>query len=271
MNKWLWNEHKNRKCGKPQNRTGAKFNNFGILHTTENNITSLAVNVAKWQNTQPKVYSGYHYLTDGRGNTVYQCNPLTTRAFHAGKSYNWGGLPGGGNLGIGVSMVAIARYMPYQNDQLHFDRLLNTTATLLVDLEEQFGIPLKKITIKEYRDGERGWLGHQDVAYRIDKLGRKKQRKFDPGANFPWDVLIARAVSIKNQNKIPEHREAKVIAKPDETEHFLSASAKKLQEDGATPNTLNYTARFYREIARRLGISGAQPEQVAEKLMEMIK
>ena len=95
--KWEWNKKPNRKAGKPQNRSGAQFNKCVVLHTTENDLLrSSAENVAEWQLKQNKVYSGYHYLTDNKEGIVYECNPDTTKAYHAGRSYNWGLAIGGG-------------------------------------------------------------------------------------------------------------------------------------------------------------------------------
>ena len=274
MSKWLWDKNKNRKCGRKQNRYGNKFNNFGVLHTTENNLEGSARAVANWQNSQKKVYSGYHYLID-TNEIVYQCNPLTTRANHAGKSYNWGGAIGGGNLGIGASMVARAGLMPYTSEKDNFNKLIDNTAKLMVALEEKFNIPLKKITIEEYRDGVKGWLGHQDVAYRLDKLGRKKQRKFDPGAKFPWDVLIARAVSIKNQHRVPDTRKESKVEMlqdtgPTPVEVYNHKSAQQLLSVGATENSEKYALLFYRTIAEELGLNGSKPKQVAHALLDKI-
>ena len=272
--KWLWDTYKNRKCGKLQNRSGPAFNKCVVLHTTENGIRSLAVNVAKWQNTQKKVYSGYHYLTDSRGNIVYQCNPDTTKAYHAGKSYNWGLALGGGNKHIGVSMVAEAGRMPYKGDH-HFEKLLDTTAQVMLEIFLKYKIPMKRITIDEYRAGQKGWLGHMDVAYRLDKLGRKKQRKFDPGKNFPWDRLIEKAKALREEQAIPIASKVVEMQTTNQdttdTPSFLQEMETQLISVGATANSMKYMLRFYREVAKELGVSGAKPEDVAKKLLEKLK
>ena len=272
MSKWHWNTFKNRKCGKPQNRSGNQFNKCVVLHTTENTLGGKAENVALWQNTQKKVYSGYHYLTDSYGNIFYQCNPDNTKAYHAGRSYNWGLALGGGNNHIGVSMVAYAGHMPYPNQKDMFEDLLDTTAKLMLEIHLKYGIPMKRITIEEYRAGQQGWLGHQDVAYRRNKLGKKVQRKFDPGKNFPWDRLIEKANALKEKQGTPI--ESKVI-KMDSIlttadEMFLRDMVKELQEAKASPSSLKYTLRFYRELAKQFGFSGAQPEVVAKELFERV-
>ena len=284
MSKWLWETFKNRKCGRPQNRSGNHYNQFGVLHTTENNLGASAKNVALWQNTQKKVYSGYHYLVDV-DEVVYQCNPKTTKAQHAGLSYRFGGIMSGSS-GIGVSMVARAGLMPYSSEKNMFKELIHNTANLLVDIEKEYGIPLKRITIEQYKQGIRGWLGHQDVAYRLNKLGQKKQRKFDPGARFPWDVLLAEAVSIKNSNKIPEHRKDTTMKDNSKSNHpsassttrvistgdnYMELVEQELKSIAANPNSLKYLLRFYRAIYKGLDLDGSKPEDVAQAILDKIK
>ena len=280
---WLWEKNKNRKCGKPQNRNGAQFNKCVVLHTTENSLSGRAESVANWQNRQKKVYSGYHYLVDSHGNIVYQCNPDNTKAYHAGRSYNWGLAVGGGNNHIGVSTVAEARRMPYSEEKAKFEVLLDTTAKVMLDIFLKYKIPMKRITIEEYRAGQQGWLGHMDVAYRRDKLGRKRPRKSDPGKAFPWDRLIEKAKALREEQAVPIA--SKVVemqttnqdttgAPPilaDADSLFLRDMVSQLRESQATPNSLKYTLRFYRAISAWLGINGSKPEQVAEELAKRVK
>ena len=201
--RWAW-EHSGRhnRVGKHQERSGPRFNKVGVLHTTENSLVrSSAEGVADWQNRQTghvnmeatkKRYSGYHMLVD-RNGFIGQCNPSTTRAYHAGNSYDWGDRRqptpyggGGGNNHIGVAMVARASKMPYNEEAEAFDGLLTKTATLLAHIKDKYAIPLVRLTIAEYRAGHYGWLGHQDVA-------TPHGRKSDPGEHFPWDELLKRA------------------------------------------------------------------------------
>ena len=69
----------------------------------------------------------------------------------------------------------------------------------MLEIFVKYGIPMKRITIDEYRAGQQGWLGHMDVAYRRDKLGRKRPRKSDPGKEFPWGKLILKANELRNK------------------------------------------------------------------------
>ena len=250
---WEWQVRRNPHCARLETRNGSAYNQVGVLHTTENSLGSSAENVSAWQNRQTKVYSGYHFLVDTK-QVVYQCNPLTTRAFHAGRSLKFAGQHTGNNQ-LSVSMVAEASKFPYDNIGLQ-NKLIDNTAKLLVDIYHEFGIPLIKITPEDYLCGKRGWLGHMDVAINEEgKLGRKS----DPGKDFPWGQLMVKANSL-----LP--KEVEVEQKPD----FLLELEKELKSVDAKPTSLRYTLQFYRELAKHFGISGADPARVAKELYERV-
>ena len=201
---WAWEAAgRHERVGKAQARAGLPtMNRIGVLHTSENSLLrSSAPGVAHWQNTQEgfvdkektdKRYSGYHFLAD-KDRWIGQCNPDNTRAYHAGNSYEWGDRAqppktggGSGNNHIGLAMVARAARMPYNEEEEAFGRLLQSTATIMAHICDKYDIPLERITIKEYRQGKRGWLGHQDVA-------TPHGRKSDPGEHFPWNDLLVEA------------------------------------------------------------------------------
>ena len=251
---WQWQERRNPHCAKLQTRNGSLYNQVGVLHTTENSLGSSAQNVADWQNRQTKVYSGYHFLVDTK-QVIYQCNPLTTRAYHAGRSLAFGGNPDDrGNNQLSVSMTAEAGKFPYDNKELQ-EKLLDVTAQLLVDINQEYGIPLLKITPEDYQCGKRGWLGHMDVAIKKDgKLGRKA----DPGKNFPWGELMNKAHKIVAANK------------PEPKLDFLSQLEAELESVDAKPSSMKYMLRFYREIVKELGADGSKPEEAAQELLRKI-
>jgi hypothetical protein len=58
-------------------------------------------------------------------------------------------------------------------------------ARALADKAAETGIPLRKLTTQEVRDGMRGVCGHVNVSL---AFGRSDHT--DPGAFFPWDVLF---------------------------------------------------------------------------------
>ena len=268
---WEWEKAgKPSRTGRDQTRNGDRqFNQCVVLHTSENSLMrSSAAAVAKWQNTQEgmlsggtKRYSGYHFLVD-RNGILAQCNPDDTKAYHAGKSIALGDVEGrGSNDQIGVAMVARAHKMPYtdQNSETQaLDYLLNGVAQLVVLLEERYGIPPQRITREDYLKGRRGWLGHMDVA-------RPLGRKSDPGEHFPWELLTdkVRKLTAPVVHSAGEHPPPVHIP-------FIQELEKVVKDGGGNARSLNYTLRFYREVAHELSIDGSKPEEVARKLMEKI-
>ena len=97
-----------------------------------------------------------------------QCNPDNTKAYHAGASISYDNVPArNSNDQIGVSMVARAHKMPYQDQPVEvaaLDSVLDHVAQLAVLINDRYGVPLQRITKEEYLAGSRGWLGHMDVA-----------------------------------------------------------------------------------------------------------
>jgi hypothetical protein len=71
-------------------------------------------------------------------------------------------------------------------------RQLNRVALWLVDMHKRFNIPLQKITAKQYRAGAYGVIGHIDQTEAYPEDGGTH---WDPGPNFPYDVVIAKAKS----------------------------------------------------------------------------
>ena len=163
---WYWDSHgRNRKAGKPQTRTRPGFNMVCVVHTTDGpNDTVLhregAVETAHYQATQKLRWSGYHFLID-RATILPMCDPEKVRAYHAGRSFNWKGNPGGGNRHVGISIAGRAREWNYTLP--HFpeaiEEVLDKTAEVAVMLHRRFGIPLQRISIEEYKDGKPGVFG----------------------------------------------------------------------------------------------------------------
>ena len=289
---WLWETMRNSRCGKPQNRSGPGNNEVIVIHTTDGPHDNIqngngARATAAWQNRQRKVWSGYHFLVDKSG-VVGQCNPRNTKAYHAGRSWNWKGLPGGGNkAGIGVSLFSQAHLWPYQDteaDRTASAAILDNAAQLLGLLHDRFGVPLSRITVNDYRKGARGMLGHMDIANR--PVGRKP----DPGKLFPWDELVERAKGYVKPASVPDLKMTVPVNVPPGTTEvklgkvetvtpavahsggmFEEAFWEALQAANATPRSVAYTLRFYREVAALINVPGDKPEAVANRLMSRIR
>ena len=276
---WLWEVKRNPRCGRAQNRGRSQFNRVGVLHATDGQHDDIlssngARATAAYQNNLKRtglIYSGYHFLVD-KGGVVGQCNPRTTRAFHAGRSWNWNGIPGGGNNHIGLSLFSQAHLWPYQDTDKHkvaAANILDNAAQVMAMIYDRFGIPLVRISIDEYRGGKQGWLGHMDVANR--PVGRKP----DPGEHFPWDDLIKLAKAHSKPVQVPD-KKIEAVGRPTanltgltiEEAGFLHELVAELKKAGARPSSLRHVLAFYRRLATKSNKGGEYPVDVADWLTE---
>jgi hypothetical protein len=78
-------------------------------------------------------------------------------------------------------------------------RLLEACALWLARRSKARGIPLVKLTVAQLRLGQRGVIDHDDYS---DATGDGLH--WDVGENFPWDVVIPRAVALAGGTRTPE-------------------------------------------------------------------
>ena len=280
---WTGNE----RAGKPEKRAHSRsFNKCCIVHTTENGIEGSAMSVMRWQNRQEERYSGYHFEVDRHGWWCFM-NPLTTRAWHGGKSEIWGG---GGTAGasnhIGMALVAqAADWRHYKQSDV--DAVIDHAARCAAYISLTYSIPLRRISREDYLAGVQGFLGHEDVAI-------PSGRKVDPGrrTGFPWQQMLAKAKAYakahtdkqkaikkredaerqKEVDKMREEQKRISATLPPKQEdanaEFINEAVQQLRDADATVNSLEYTLRFYRRLAAKAGISGSKPEDVADWLLK---
>lgn len=72
-------------------------------------------------------------------------------------------------------------------------KLLDRCAFWLAERSEARSIPLVKLTPEQYRAGGWGVIGHHDHT-----IGYSDGSHWDPGPNFPWDVVLAQANAYRN-------------------------------------------------------------------------
>jgi hypothetical protein len=100
-------------------------------------------------------------------------------------------LRSGNHWSENIELCAWARYT--RAEWLARPKLLEACAQWLADRSKARGIPLVKLTPAQYRAGQSGVIGHVDHT-----IGYSDGSHTDPGPNFPYDVVLARAQAIAN-------------------------------------------------------------------------
>jgi hypothetical protein len=108
----------------------------------------------------------------------------------------WAAMNQGNRRGIHVCAMGRAEWS--RERWMQETKLLERHALRYAEWSRLYGIPLVKITPAQARAGQRGILGHIDVR---DAWGEGDH--WDPGYNFPYDFVIARAKAINGQGVTP--------------------------------------------------------------------
>lgn len=171
-------------------RKGAFRNTANILwlvvHTSEQSgeTTGTAEALARYMETAGDRAGGYgssyHAITDT--DRILPCVPDNVVAFAAS---------GGNAQGLHVCIPGKAAQTAAQwNDEIT-GAFLEQCAQWLADKATVYGIPLRKLNSNDVRAGLRGVCGHVEVSQAF-----KKSTHTDPGNNFPWTAVLARANQI---------------------------------------------------------------------------
>ena len=132
-----------------------------------------------WQKADPnpKRNVASNYIADE--STTVQCIREKDISFSAGHEGN-----------VRTISIEAARHAADSRERwlegTTLDRLANQCACIAF----RGGPPLVKRSASEFRDGERGLVGHKDISDAFHESDH-----WDPGPNFPWDVLIERATA----------------------------------------------------------------------------
>jgi hypothetical protein len=117
-----------------------------------------------------------HYFVDS--NSVVQCVYTWDRA-NAAYQY-------GNRLGIQYELCGTVQTRAQWLDAASDATLTNAAWQIARDCRK-YGLPVRRLTTQQMRNGEKGICGHVDVTNAYG-LGDHT----DPGPQFPWDVLLAR-------------------------------------------------------------------------------
>lgn len=143
------------------------------VHTTEGGGTAQALRDASWWTGSSHALADEHtLLTPAEGMVPYDLAAWTLRS--------------GNYWSENIELVGYASWT--RDEWLARPGLLSNCARWLRDRAAARGIPLVKITAAQYRAGGSGVIGHVDHT-----VGYGDGTHWDPGPNFPYDIVIAEA------------------------------------------------------------------------------
>lgn len=175
-----------------------------------------------------------------------------------------------------------------RDDWLARPKLLDACARWLGARSAARGIPLVKLTPKEYAAGRSGVIGHVDHT-----VGYSDGTHWDPGPDFPWDVVLDKAAAYAG----PTTEEPFVALTDDEQRRLLAAAEKtawlaeqiKPQTDRLTDvqaatdalrwGVLDEAHGLRVQVARLLAdddtvtpedLAAAIPDSIAERVVELL-
>lgn len=150
--------------GRPRPTSGL----VGIaVHTTENPITSRAIDVAEWQASSQT--GSYNEVVDSKQNVVI-CNTDDWQVWATGNKGN----------DILLHLSFVARASMTRAEWLAQLPMLDTGAQRAARWVKKYNFPVKKVTVSNLP----GFVGHADTRV----WGGTDHT--DPGVNFPWDVFL---------------------------------------------------------------------------------
>ena len=150
--------------GRPRPTSGL----VGIaVHTTENPITSRAIDVAEWQASSQT--GSYNEVVDAKQNVVI-CNTDDWQVWATGNKGN----------DILLHLSFVARASMTRAEWLAQLPMLDTGAQRAARWVKKYNFPVKKVTVSNLP----GFVGHADTRV----WGGTDHT--DPGVNFPWDVFL---------------------------------------------------------------------------------
>ncbi|GAA2823435.1 N-acetylmuramoyl-L-alanine amidase [Crossiella cryophila] len=118
---------------------------------------------------------------------------------------------------------------------LEHPRMLELTAQWIAERCRARGIPLRKLTPAQVAAGESGVIGHHDWT-----VGKKEGSHWDPGPNFPWDLVMAKAGGQSGEDDLPSPKEV------------AAATLDMPLGPGADPQSLSAFVVRNRDVAEKL-------------------
>lgn len=132
-----------------------------VIHDTGN--TASAEGEAQYATRRPDRTSAHVYVD---GDSAVRALPL-------------------GNIAYGCHPTGNSRSVQFELVQSWTDATMRVAAPLVAEVCKMYGLPIRKISAQELRDGVKGICGHADVT-----LAWREGDHMDPGARFDWGKFI---------------------------------------------------------------------------------
>lgn len=164
----------------------------------------------------------------------------------------WGAMPQGNARGLHTCAMGRAEWS--RERWLQEGKQLERTAMRYAEWNRLHGIPLVKITASDAANGVRGIVGHIDISEAF-----RESDHWDPGHNFPYDVVIARAFEIVNGTT---NTEAVMSLSDDELSKKFASRSKYRDNDELIDTlagfVLNIDARIHEAYIEREALKGVE-------------
>lgn len=154
-----------------------------IFHTTENSGNTTAQDVARYQQS-PSAGGSYNVLTDKFGTSVRSNDDNYVPWAAGSNAANIGGL----HISV-VGQAAQTREVWLRD----YDKALRKSAEVVAKWSKDYGIPLVRRSSADLKAGVKGIAGHNECSQAFGGSDH-----WDPGAGFPYDVVIGYAQAILN-------------------------------------------------------------------------
>ncbi len=142
-----------------------------VVHTTE---TDAAPEVAHYYATSRRPASAHAVVDDHGWIKLLPDEYLAHHSRHADDA---------------LAVEIAYRAADWGTDPFGEDVLLRMAASWCAVRVQRHGIPIRKLTARQWREGERGFIGHDELDWRRD----------DPGPHFPWARFLALVAEISGR------------------------------------------------------------------------
>lgn len=183
----------------------------------------------------------------------------------------WGAMNQGNRRGLHTCAMGRAEWDRAR--WLREGKLLERTAMRYAEWNRSYGIPLVKISAAQAAAGTRGIVGHIDISAAFGESDH-----WDPGHNFPYDVVIARAKEInagggEDIDMTPEQAKQLADVHRELTQRYPSRSAHRKDDkpiDTLAGFALNIDGRVHEasiDIPKRLSDIEARLDRLESLLV----